>query len=636
MCLRSSLLLCVILLNVFTRQTCGDIILGAPQKLSAPVNTNRIDESPVILPGGNAMLFSSNRSGTSRLWQVTRSQADAPWGSAAQIGEIENTVRGSSVSSDGLELYFAEGWRPFDPSSIWVSTRESVDAPWGEPEKLGRAINSSGGADGPVISTDRLSLYFSSNRPGGYGGTDLYVSRRTNVNDDWGEPKNLGPEVNSDRHDWANGLAQDGRTLFFTSFRSGWLGVHVATRDNTDEAFNNPLPFPAPVNVPPDAWSLRPSPDGTSLLYTTGHNNNVDIWEVPLIPFDSVTIAGKDGVYRQDFDVALGSNDTEVAMPSGWTATDGDTFFHLSATNTPFPTTRVTGSEPHVFNAGKNDDRSLAVYVPKRSKAPTLQLLAKTSESDANAVRLRFDIEAWDNLRDRSEPGEAAFDVTIDIDRGNGFQSLADLGKVTTGETLRLPDDELLDGNSDANRMSHDSGMFVGSIPQDAELRVRWKADVDGQTEGWLFGLDNVELSMHFLGDFDDDGILGSGDIDLLSSAVLQNTQSAVFDLTGDGSITNLDRKYWIEELAATLPGDADLDGQVAFADFLALSDHFGASGGWAQGDFDGNGEINFPDFLALSANFGQTTVAAAAVPEPSSAVLLMLGLVAGKRRRRS
>ena len=99
-----------------------------------------------------------------------------------------------------------------------------------------------------------------------------------------------------------------------------------------------------------------------------------------------------------------------------------------------------------------------------------------------------------------------------------------------------------------------------------------------------------------------------------------------------------------IEVLAKT-QGDANLDGEVNFADFLTLSDHFGEGSrrdprGWSQGDFDGNGEVNFPDFLILSENFGAIAAAnssAAAVPEPTGISIALFGLLAliGFRKRR-
>ena len=143
-------------------------------------------------------------------------------------------------------------------------------------------------------------------------------------------------------------------------------------------------------------------------------------------------------------------------------------------------------------------------------------------------------------------------------------------------------------------------------------------------------------LRMHvesatLLGDFDEDGALDADDIDALTASVHSGSDDRSFDLNNSAKVDFADRDIWIEQLATTRPGDADLDGEVDFPDFLALSAGFGASGGWAEGDFDGNGQIDFADFLTLSNNFGPSGAPSAPVPEPSSLVLLLAALMAGR-----
>lgn len=89
---------------------------------------------------------------------------------------------------------------------------------WSEPERLD--ISSSPTADiTPAISTNGLALYFASNRPGGVGSNDLWVSRRANANDAWGVPENLGPPVNSVALEVGPSLSVDGQFLYFSSSR---------------------------------------------------------------------------------------------------------------------------------------------------------------------------------------------------------------------------------------------------------------------------------------------------------------------------------------------------------------------------------------------------------------------------------
>src|SRR5687767_12855079 len=75
-----------------------------------------------------------------------------------------------------------------------------------------------------TISRDGLSLYFSSKRPDGHGGLDLYVAHRAATSAPWGPAQNLGPTLNSERDDNAVVFSRDGRTLFFGSGRAGGCG----------------------------------------------------------------------------------------------------------------------------------------------------------------------------------------------------------------------------------------------------------------------------------------------------------------------------------------------------------------------------------------------------------------------------
>ena len=110
---------------------------------------------------------------------------------------------------------------------------------WSAPVNLGPVINSAFNDLQPEISNDVLSLYFTSNRPG-IGGFDMYVSQRASVDDPWGAPINLGPALNTTSDEGNAAFSRDGHLMFFESDRPGGLGVRdiwVSRRVNKHDDF---------------------------------------------------------------------------------------------------------------------------------------------------------------------------------------------------------------------------------------------------------------------------------------------------------------------------------------------------------------------------------------------------------------
>ena len=178
---------------------------------------------------------------------------DAPqfsdWSTPVNLGSVVNSPSADievSISTDGLSLYLASN-RPggFGSSDIWVSQRASVDDPWGAPQNLGLTINTPAREQAPFLSLDGHRLYFFSDRPGGFGGTDLYVSRRRDKRDDfgWQSPENLGSNVNSAFNEnlsvYFEHDATGAVTLYFNSNKPGGLGATdiYASTLQPDETF---------------------------------------------------------------------------------------------------------------------------------------------------------------------------------------------------------------------------------------------------------------------------------------------------------------------------------------------------------------------------------------------------------------
>src|SRR5262249_15262715 len=110
--------------------------------------------------------------------------AFSPWSTPVNLGTIINSPSvdaGAAISKNGLSLYFNSD-RPggFGNQDIWVSHRATLDAPWGLPLNLGSVINTDALESVPSFSRDEHWMFFNSNRPGGSGQVDAWASYRTN------------------------------------------------------------------------------------------------------------------------------------------------------------------------------------------------------------------------------------------------------------------------------------------------------------------------------------------------------------------------------------------------------------------------------------------------------------------------
>ena len=137
------------------------------------------------------------------------------------------------------------------------SVRAQKYSDWSTPVNLGPLINAASSDQGPAMSKNGLSLYFTSDRPGGLGGCDIYVLQRASVDDPWGPPINLGAPVNTVFCEANPAFSRDGHSLFFQSIRPGGLGgvdLWVAYREHTHDDFDwqTPVNLGAGINSPAD------------------------------------------------------------------------------------------------------------------------------------------------------------------------------------------------------------------------------------------------------------------------------------------------------------------------------------------------------------------------------------------------
>lgn len=221
-------------------------------------------------PDGKQLFYSVFERGRGVI--LTRAESRDGWsdpeiaGFSGEFSELEPFVTG-----DGAWLYFiSKRPRPGEAEpgewDIWRLPR-TVDG-WGEPEILPAPVNDEHKEFYPSLTTAG-DLYFTSDRPGGFGGEDIWWAEWTG--DGWADPKVLGPAVNSPGPEFNSLVAPDGSWLIFGSVREGDVGggdLHIAFR-SADGEFLPAVNMGEPINSSALDYCPALSPDGEVFFFTS-------------------------------------------------------------------------------------------------------------------------------------------------------------------------------------------------------------------------------------------------------------------------------------------------------------------------------------------------------------------------------
>ena len=284
----------VLTLALFADVANANYIIGTPINLGQPVNSSADDWGSSISSDGLELYLESNRPGGEGgydIWVSKRVTKEDDWGAPTNLGSPINTSAWETmprISTDGLALYFT-GPDGSGGTDLLVTTRETVNDEWGSPVNLGPTVNSTFFEGGPAISSDGLDLYFVSDRPGGLGSFDLWVTTRATLSDPWGEAVNLGPTINSSVGEWYPSISADGLVLFFQDDN---LDLCRAQRKSTTEPFGPVVQLPSQINTSRIEGAPSLSYDGSTLYFASnnsgGYGQN-DIWQAsidPIVDFD--------------------------------------------------------------------------------------------------------------------------------------------------------------------------------------------------------------------------------------------------------------------------------------------------------------------------------------------------------------
>ncbi len=176
----------------------------------------------------------------------------------------EEDKKGSmSLTQDLNTLYYAAdyGSKGYGRYDIYKVTKTKKG--WSDPKNLGRNINSDYWDSAPSIAPDGQAIYFCSNRPDGYGGIDIYVAYR-NEKGYWNEAVNMGPSINTAADEQTPFIHADNRSMYFSS--NGWPGFGGAdlfvSRKKLDGSWSTPMNLGYPINTYENEGSIAVSSNG--------------------------------------------------------------------------------------------------------------------------------------------------------------------------------------------------------------------------------------------------------------------------------------------------------------------------------------------------------------------------------------
>jgi len=267
------------------------------ENLGAKINSEYPDYSPIISADKNFLIFTSRRkaetsshpdeSGLYNENMYISKKVNDEWGQAQLIpGKINTSGNEASVSlsHDEQRLFIFKADKGI--GNIYVSKFENNN--WTKPEKLPSPVNSKYNETHVSLSADGRTLYFVSDRPGGYGGRDIYKSLYLGDNK-WDIPENLGPTINTKYNEESPFILFDGVTLYFSSEgHENMGGFDIFSSTISEDGFwKTPENIGYPINTTEDDFFFYMTADEKNAVFSTSRQlrgmGDIDIYYLTIV-----------------------------------------------------------------------------------------------------------------------------------------------------------------------------------------------------------------------------------------------------------------------------------------------------------------------------------------------------------------
>jgi len=274
------------------------------KNLGPNINSEYDDAAPSISADGKILVFTSRRPDTKGgkidpntgnyfddIYISTWNEEKNMWNSAKDApGNLNSEGHDASlsISPDGKTIFLYRNVEGETGSGdIFISTIK--DDHWTSPKRLAKPINTSFFESSACLSPDGKYLYFVSERPGGYGNADIWVSKQIGK-DEWEKSKNLGPIINTEEDELSVFIHPDGETLFFTSKGHNSIGGYdIFVSRFKDGKWLKPENLGYPINTTKDELHFTLTADGKKAYISSrkeGGLGGADIYEIDLSEYE--------------------------------------------------------------------------------------------------------------------------------------------------------------------------------------------------------------------------------------------------------------------------------------------------------------------------------------------------------------
>lgn len=280
-----------------------------PKNLGAAVNSRDDEYLPSLTADGQTLVFTRRFPRKATTTANTKEEEDlyvstlnnGQWSRAERMPEPVNSTDNEGaqcISQDGRIMFYTACNRNDGGGRCDLYMCVNKSGRWSKPRNLGSAVNSGAWEGQPTFSIDGRTLYFVSNRKGGHGGMDIW--KTTFDGGQWTAPENLGPEINTEFDEMSPFIHFDDHTLYFSSNRPegmGGMDLFVAKRDDNGR-WTQPTNLGYPINTEGDDNNLIVSADGRTAIFASqrdGGQGKMDLYsfELPVESRPTVAICFK-------------------------------------------------------------------------------------------------------------------------------------------------------------------------------------------------------------------------------------------------------------------------------------------------------------------------------------------------------